>query len=69
MQFSVLKRLLNGQFFLTLLQKTRSLIAQNMNVDSFFHVNVKKYKKALRLRVYNFKFRSTTNENDVQSRT
>lgn len=45
MQFTVPNSRLKGQFFLTLLQKTRSLIAQNMNVDSFFCVNFTQYKK------------------------
>jgi len=45
MQFTAPKRLLKGQFFLTLLQKTRSLIAQNMNVDSFFTSTLHSIKK------------------------
>ncbi len=36
---------LKGQFFLTLSQKTRSLIPRNMNVDSFFRINFTQYKK------------------------
>jgi len=45
MQFTAPKRLLKGQFFLTLLQKARSLIAQNMNVDSFFTSTLHSIKK------------------------
>jgi len=45
MQFTASKRRLKDQFFLTLLQKARSLIVQNMNVDSFFSSTLHSIKK------------------------
>ena len=45
MHFTAPKRLLKGQFFLTLLQKARSLIVQNMNVDSFVTSTLHSIKK------------------------